>query len=83
MIEYCVITFANTHSALSAEQELKHRIKIVILPTPREISKGCGIAIRFAQQDLEQAKAVLEELELPQDRYGFFRRCQDGGYVAL
>ena len=82
MTEYCVITFANTHSALSAEQQLKERIRIVILPTPREISKGCGIAIRLPLEDLEQAKAALRELELPQDRYGFFRRQEDG-YVAL
>ena len=82
MTEYCVITFANTHSALTAEQHLKQRLPIVILPTPREISKGCGIAIRFDAQALEQAKAALMELELPQDRYGIYLH-QGDGYVAL
>ena len=43
-----VITFQSTHAAMAASHALKVQDVIhYTIPTPREISAGCGIALRF------------------------------------
>lgn len=50
---YCLLTFPTTHSALRAEKILGEQgMNFIIVPTPREISEGCGLAIKCHSEDL-------------------------------
>lgn len=57
---YCLLTFPTTHSAMRAEKILdKKGMVFIIVPTPREISEGCGLAVRCHCEDLTE---IVEEL---------------------
>lgn len=61
MNKYYVLTFQNTHGAISAESILKEKnIKIEIMPTPTSITKSCGISIKFNDEYMEKVKELLK-----------------------
>ncbi|MDD4802606.1 MAG: DUF3343 domain-containing protein [Syntrophomonas sp.] len=58
--EYGVFTFISTSQALKAERALKNAsANFLIMPTPREISTSCGLAIKVALNDMKSSQAVL------------------------
>lgn len=58
--EYGVFTFISTSQALKAERVLKNAsANFLIMPTPREISTSCGLAIKVASADLVSCKDIL------------------------
>ncbi|WPC41907.1 DUF3343 domain-containing protein [Clostridium sp. JS66] len=62
---YYVITFQNTHGAISGESILKNNnIKVEIMPTPTVITKSCGISIKIETEFIEQVKSLVEKGEL-------------------
>ncbi|MDO4182286.1 MAG: DUF3343 domain-containing protein [Coriobacteriia bacterium] len=51
-----VITFESTHTAMAASKTLASGgIDFWTIPTPREISAGCGIALRFSAETPDEA----------------------------
>ncbi|MDI6794543.1 MAG: DUF3343 domain-containing protein [bacterium] len=57
----CLITFSSTHYALKAEKVLKeHRLQVVPMPMPREISSSCGLSLSF---DCRLKESVVEALK--------------------
>lgn len=45
---YCLFTFATTSYALKAERVLKSvNAEFMVIPTLREISSSCGLAVKF------------------------------------
>ena len=48
---YYILAFDTTDSVMAAEARLKEHFSISIMPVPREISTGCGLAIRFQDPD--------------------------------
>lgn len=47
-VNYCLVTFNTTHSALQSENTLTDlNIPFLTVPVPKEISAGCGLAIRY------------------------------------
>ena len=55
-----VVLFHTTSSALRAEKILqKNGLTVKLIPTPRELSSDCGIALRFEWDDREQVAAGL------------------------
>ena len=58
-MDYGVITFTSTYGAIYAQKVLKEVAPVQVMPVLREISLGCGIAVRFQPQDLERVKAAL------------------------
>lgn len=61
MEEYYLITFSSTHSAISSQKYLEKIIKVVIMPTLREISNSCGISIRVAREDYIKASEQMKK----------------------
>lgn len=58
--EYCLFTFVSTSHALKAEKVLKNEeFEFVMIPTLREISSSCGLAVKTAPDDVENCKRVL------------------------
>jgi Protein of unknown function (DUF3343). len=56
---YAVITFISTHWAIKAQTVLEGRFDIAVIPTPREISAGCGISVRIGTAAADEACACL------------------------
>ncbi|MGI6728472.1 MAG: DUF3343 domain-containing protein [Anaerovoracaceae bacterium] len=81
-MEYYVISFSNTHGAIATEKYLKEEFKIVIMPTPREISRGCGIGIKFATEDYNSIIKKLDTFSLKKELYSIYR-FTDGCYEKV
>ncbi len=61
MTRYGVVLFHTTSSAMRAEKVLKKEgYSIKLIPTPREFSSDCGIALRFDWTQYERVKSVLD-----------------------
>jgi hypothetical protein len=62
MTEYGVVLFYTTSSAIRAEKLLtKEGYTIKLVPTPRQFSSDCGVALRFDWHQREQVRSVLDE----------------------
>ncbi|NMM62048.1 DUF3343 domain-containing protein [Clostridium sp. P21] len=62
---YYILTFPNTHSAISGESVLKNNnIKVEIMPTPTVITKSCGISIKLGGEFIEKVSALIKRGEL-------------------
>jgi hypothetical protein len=58
--DYEVFTFISTSQALKAERVLKNvAANFLIIPTPREISTSCGLAIKVVSADLASCYDIL------------------------
>jgi hypothetical protein len=55
-----VILFHTNSSALRAEKNLvKGGLTVKLIPTPREFSSDCGVALRFVWSDESHVRAIL------------------------
>lgn len=66
-----VAVFNSVHRVMEAERLLKDRkLKMLLIPAPRELAADCGLAIRYAEDVRDEVEAVLAEAGLlPQDLY--------------
>lgn len=69
MEQYCLITFDGTHRFMMAESVLKNEFDIIVIPTLREISAGCGISIKMDQKFSEAACQRLLESGLTKEMF--------------
>lgn len=61
MSAYGVVLFHTTSAALRAEKILQRAgLTVKLIPTPREFSSDCGMALRFDWTQVEQARAALD-----------------------
>ena len=61
MTQHGVILFHTTSSVLRAEKLVKkENLSVKLIPTPREFSSDCGIALRFDWTQQETVKTLLE-----------------------
>jgi hypothetical protein len=68
MIQHGVAIFCTTSSVMRAEKLLtKAGYSTKLIPTPREFSSDCGIAVRFDWADCEQVKLILGAAHLEID----------------
>ncbi|NLY66456.1 MAG: DUF3343 domain-containing protein [Tissierellia bacterium] len=81
-VAFGVITFKSTHYAIQADSTFKNeKISFRTIPTPREISRSCGLAIKFNLEDYDNIKQVIEKNSLNID--GIFKITKnDGGNRA-
>ncbi|MCF6465698.1 DUF3343 domain-containing protein [Clostridium sp. Cult2] len=80
--QYGIITFKSTHYAIKGDLVFKDKdIEYRTIPTPREITHSCGLAIRFDLKDLDLVKDIIQENQL--DIEGIFKLIKnDEGYKA-
>lgn len=63
-----VILFHTNSSVMRAEKLLKKEgYSIKLIPTPREFSSDCGVALRFDWADYEKVKSILDTAHLEID----------------
>ncbi|MCL2227394.1 MAG: DUF3343 domain-containing protein [Oscillospiraceae bacterium] len=76
-MEY-IITFKNTNLAIKAEQcLLEQKLQVGVLPLPSQISAGCGICVRIAQDEIKSALAPLSDKNI--DEIGLYFRVSENG----
>lgn len=60
MIAHGVVLFHGLQAVLRAEKVLqKAGLTVKLVPTPRQFSSDCGVALRFTWADLEQVRERL------------------------
>jgi hypothetical protein len=65
MNEYGVVLFHTTSSALRGEKVLQRAgLAVKLIPTPREFSSDCGMALRFAWAQVELVQAALDAVRV-------------------
>ena len=65
MTQYGVFLFTTTWAALRAEKALlKVGLMAKLVPTPRQFSSECGLALRFEWSEVERARSLLSEAHL-------------------
>lgn len=68
MTRYGVILFHTTSSVLRAEKLLiGEGVEVKLIPTPRELSSDCGIALRFDWNCRDRITSVLKEARVDID----------------
>ena len=66
MAEHSVVLFHSTAHAIRAEKMLLQAgFEIKMIPTPRQISSDCGMALRFKRADSDAVAITLEENRVP------------------
>ena len=74
---YGVATFKSTHHTIQSEGVFKSKeITIKTIPTPREITVSCGLAIIFALDDLPKVEEMIFNNEITID--GIYKYTKDG-----
>ena len=75
--EYTLITFESTHHAMAAEEVFEEEnINFKTIPTPREVSHSCGLALLLGLEDLQRVKRIIEEKNVMVD--GIFKFTKEG-----
>lgn len=82
-MDFGVIAFSNTHSAMRTERYLREKFPIQMMPTLRNIAVTCGISVRFRPRDAEGVAAAMRELNLPREDYQIYGVEYDGRIVDL
>jgi hypothetical protein len=66
--DHGVVLFHTTSAVMRAERLLiKAGYSIKLVPTPRQFSTDCGIAVRFNWEDMEGVRATLEHGKIETD----------------
>ncbi|MDR7857327.1 DUF3343 domain-containing protein [Tissierella sp.] len=74
---YGVATFKSTHHTIQSEGVFKSKeIAIKTIPTPREITVSCGLAIIFALDDFPKVEEMIYNNEITID--GIYKYTKDG-----
>ncbi len=61
-MEQRIMTFRSVHHALKAEKILRlGGLDIHVINTPRQVSKDCGICLRFSAEDEDKMKEAMRE----------------------
>lgn len=71
-MDYCVITFASTHGAIRAQTALEGELPVQTMPVLRQISLGCGIALRLPPGQADRARKLLAAAGLRPGEYAFY-----------
>lgn len=80
---FFVIVFLATMDTIQTEQKLQNQFKTMIIPTPREISKSCGFAIRFFDVDEEILMKAVKDIKVPHSLYWLSHKHKDGRIATL
>ena len=66
---FYVLAFNSTNHSIQTEKKAKELFRISVIPTPRELTNDCGLAIKFLDSDIAAIKSFHEGLTIPADLY--------------
>lgn len=58
-MDWCHVTFASASGAIAAQKALEGVCPAVVMPVLRQVSAGCGIALRVAVEDAARVRETL------------------------
>nr|WP_123055077.1 DUF3343 domain-containing protein [Clostridium sp. JN-1] len=62
---YYILTFENTHGAISGESILKdNNVEVAVMPTPTFITKSCGLSIRINEKYIDDVKQLIKNKKI-------------------
>lgn len=74
---FCIAAFRSRLQVMAFEEALKERgIRASIVTTPRAVSLGCGLSVRFEERDAVRVRALYQALGLG-NLIGFYRVQRD------
>ncbi|MEG1584918.1 MAG: DUF3343 domain-containing protein [Anaerovorax sp.] len=73
-----VLTFDSTSFAIQSEKKIKEDFKIAVMPTPRELTASCGLAIKFLENGFDEIIGYVKELDVPCKLYAMTEEKMDG-----
>ncbi|MCL1799127.1 MAG: DUF3343 domain-containing protein [Eggerthellaceae bacterium] len=76
-----LLAFDSTYAALVAQRALAKYLPHII-PTPRQVSAGCGMSVKFFARDVHQAQAIRRETGLDEDASTLYA-CSNESYHAV
>jgi len=80
--EFGVITFKSTNYAMKSELVFKDtEIKFRTIPTPREITHSCGLALKFDLEDMEWVKTIIDKNQLAIDGIFKVTKSEKGSFA--
>ncbi len=79
---FFAMVFTATGDTIKTEQEAGKYFQTTIIPTPREISKSCGLAIRFSEAAEEDLKNFFQQIQVPCALYFLSEKKEDGMRTA-
>ncbi|MFC2031244.1 DUF3343 domain-containing protein [Chloroflexota bacterium] len=66
MAKYSVVLFHSTAHAIRAERVLERAgLQVKMIPTPRQLSTDCGMAMRFGRENEAEVGSTLSEHGVP------------------
>lgn len=71
-MDYYLITFSNTHSAIAAQKFLKGKLDFIVMPTLREISNSCGISLKIVNTSIIEIKEQMNSFEADPTMYAIY-----------
>lgn len=77
-MDYYLITFENTHSAMAAQKYLKDKIDFYTIPTLREISASCGISLKIEAIYFEILKKHIQNFPIDNSMYEVYHITGQG-----
>jgi hypothetical protein len=58
----CVAVFHSIHRVMKAEKILQsERLDVMLIPTPRELTSDCGMALKYSKALSEAVASVLRQ----------------------
>lgn len=77
-MDYALITFSSTHGAIYAQKRLEPVAPVRVMPVLREISLGCGMALRVPPAALDTVRHSLAQSTLKPEEYAFYAITGNG-----
>ena len=66
---FYVMAFQSANHSIQTQKKADKLFKLTVMPTPRELSNDCGIAIRFNDCDISEIEEFRKTLTVPADVY--------------
>ena len=82
LIGDAVFTFETTHQAMAAEDILREAgFRLEVVPPPRGLTAGCGLALQLSERDVSAAAETLERASA--NWAAIHRLCADGKVLRI
>ena len=75
---FYVMAFNSTSHSIQAEKKAKELFRAIVIPTPGEITAGCGFAIKFLENDGDAIKEFMAALTVPAELYFLGNKKNNG-----
>lgn len=77
-----LLTFDSTHDALAAQKALA-AVEPRVIPVPREITAGCGMAIRIAAENKRAFSEMMKRSTVEEESFVLYQKADSASRWVL